>query len=330
MRKCSYCKEPTHDIRKCPHKERHIPLIRECARLFFTSFYDELEEKGIGHMSILKVVNKPHYFFSREKGEYVYEPNRNFSTGTVGSLYDSNGGSKNTFAVTAMPMANCGLFGAAYTNAFPILRRMAEKMYYNLWAIHNYNEELSVDMKRQKPKEMPDTAFRRILKGVYSREKFIELTSLPLAPRGHERMTGRGHYTSPYHKCDLRERELVHVSKPFLSAANLFAHRQVQSFFQQLEAYDSDCIKEVISGDKSTMELLEMVLDGIHRELNCGYSFLQLSENVEVISASGAKMHKKQKNVELAVDITEQQWYDVVRLFIKRVDDTVQMSRKFS
>ena len=51
MRKCSYCKEPSHDIRKCPHKEKHIPLVRECARLFFTSFYEELEKNGIGHMS---------------------------------------------------------------------------------------------------------------------------------------------------------------------------------------------------------------------------------------------------------------------------------------
>ena len=131
MRKCSYCKEPSHDIRKCPHKRVHAPLVRECARIFFTEFYRELEKNGIGHMAILKISNKPHYFFSREKGEFVYEPNRTFGASTVGSLYtvDSDGGSTNFFAVTATPLANSGLFGPAFGGAFPILRRMAEKMY---------------------------------------------------------------------------------------------------------------------------------------------------------------------------------------------------------
>ena len=88
MRKCSYCKEPSHDIRRCPHKAKHIPLVRECARLYFTEVCEELGRNGVGHMSILRVRNKPHYFFSREQNEYVYEPNRSFVPGTVGGLYD--------------------------------------------------------------------------------------------------------------------------------------------------------------------------------------------------------------------------------------------------
>ena len=328
MRKCSYCKEPSHDIRKCPHKEKHIPLVRECARLFFTELYDELDKNGVGHMSIVSVKNKPHYFFSKEKNEYIYEPNRSFGTGTVGSLYGSKDGSTNTFAVSAMPMSNSGLFGPAFTNAFPILRRMAEKMYYNLWALHNYNEELSPDMKRQKPKDMTDKSFRKMLKSVYSRDKFIELTSLPLAPPNRDTRAHQFSYSAAYHKSDLREREIMQFNTPFLTAASLYAHRQVAGLFRQLEAYDIECITDVVKGEKSTMDLLEMVLDGVHRELSGQHKFLELSENVKVISPSGTKMQKKQKNIDLAIDITEQQWYDIARSFIKEVDKTISMNRR--
>ena len=261
MRKCSYCKEPSHDIRKCPHRERHIPLVRECAKLFFTSFFTEIESSGVGHMSILRVRNKPHYFFSRERNEYVYEPNRNFVAGTAGSLYDSNKtGSKNTFAVTSMPMANSGLFGSAFTNAFPVLRRMAEKMYYNLWAVRDHSQELSADMKRQKPKNMSEKDFRRILKSIYHRDKFIEITSLPLAPKSRPIKTHLS-YASAYHKSDLREREIIKINTPFLDAASLYCHRQSQVIFSQLESHNSDCIKEVCSGQMSKMELLEIQLN---------------------------------------------------------------------
>jgi hypothetical protein len=331
MRKCSYCKEPTHDIRKCPHKAKHIPLVRECAKLFFEGLFRELNREGIGPMSILKVKNKPHYFYSKESNEYIYEPNRSFGPGTlVNSLYDScKGGSTNTFAITAIPFANSGLFGPSFTNAFPILRRMAEKMYYNLWAIHNYNHELSADMKRQKPKGMTDATFKKMLKGVYSRDKFIELSSLPFAPPRKKANTHNA-FSTIYHKCDFREREVISINTPFLQACSLYSQRQDAALYRQLEAHDMERVHKVMRGEESAMQLLGMLLSGLHAELSSNSNFLQLSSNVEVISPSGETIREKQKNIGLAIDITEQQWYDITRSFIKKTDALIASNQKYN
>jgi hypothetical protein len=206
---------------------------------------------------------------------------------------------------------------------------MAEKMYYNLWAVHNYKHELSADMKRQKPRGMSDKSFRKMLKGVYARDKFIELSSLPFAPPKKKTKTHNA-YSTAYHKCDFREREIIKINTPFLHACTLYSQRQVAALYRQLEAHDINAIEELSKGERSAMQVLGTLLESLHAELASGYKFIELSSNVEVISPSGEPIQENQKNIDLAIDITEQQWYDIARAFIKRTDEMISSSRKYN